>query len=95
MVSNNAFYFFFSIEETKIEQSQIDPKFNYTDFEFKFGDKYKILSGKIEPYALHTPSKIAEWELISEMDSKGIGTDASIPQHIKNIQSRGYISIKV
>ena len=34
-----------------------------------------------------------ESELIALMDQHGIGTDASIPQHIKNICDRHYVDV--
>jgi len=36
------------------------------------------------------PSPLMEADLISKMDEHGIGTDATIHEHIKNIQLRGY-----
>jgi len=44
---------------------------------------------------LHTgvtkpPFPLSENELIQKMDKNGIGTDATIHEHIKKIQVRGY-----
>ena len=49
--------------------------------------KYKLdlKEGKTIP-----PSTMTEADLISQMDEHGIGTDATIHEHIKNIQLRGY-----
>lgn len=43
-------------------------------------------SGKTEP-----PRLISEPELIGKMDKEGIGTDATIAEHIETIQKRGYV----
>ncbi len=45
-----------------------------------------VRSGKTVP-----PSLLTESELISKMDSHGIGTDATIHEHIKTIQDRDYV----
>ena len=37
------------------------------------------------------PPHLSESDLISAMDSNGIGTDATVAQHIKTIQDRGYV----
>jgi DNA topoisomerase-3 len=39
------------------------------------------------------PDYLQESELISLMDEHGIGTDASIPQHIKNVCERHYVDV--
>merc|ERR1719319_1416534 len=39
------------------------------------------------------PDYLQESELIDLMDQHGIGTDASIPQHIKNICERHYVDV--
>ena len=39
------------------------------------------------------PDYLQESELITLMDKHGIGTDASIPTHIKNIQDRHYVDV--
>ena len=37
------------------------------------------------------PAYLTEAELISKMDKNGIGTDATIHEHIKTIQDRSYV----
>ncbi|CAE7367179.1 unnamed protein product [Symbiodinium natans] len=39
------------------------------------------------------PLPLTEAELVDLMDRNGIGTDASIPQHIQTIQDRGYVQL--
>ena len=40
-------------------------------------------------YPLPPPPRITEADLIAVMDKEGIGTDATIAEHIKTIQDRG------
>ena len=39
------------------------------------------------------PDYLQESDLIAMMDQHGIGTDASIPQHIKNVCDRHYVDV--
>lgn len=39
------------------------------------------------------PALLAESQLIAMMEKAGIGTDATIPQHIKTIQERDYVTL--
>eukprot|EP01062_Namystynia_karyoxenos_P028313 TRINITY_DN21465_c0_g1_i1.p1 TRINITY_DN21465_c0_g1~~TRINITY_DN21465_c0_g1_i1.p1 ORF type:complete len:1104 (+),score=280.97 TRINITY_DN21465_c0_g1_i1:101-3412(+) len=39
------------------------------------------------------PAYLTEAQLIAEMDRHGIGTDASIPQHVENVVNRKYVAI--
>ncbi len=50
-------------------------------------DKFEIFQGQTEP-----PSALSEEELIDLMDKNGIGTDATMHEHIKTVQERGYCS---
>ena len=57
------------------------------------GQSYGIKSFNKEEKYTKPPDYLQESELISLMDKHGIGTDASIPQHIKNVQDRHYVDI--
>lgn len=37
------------------------------------------------------PTLLTEADLINKMDQNGIGTDATIHEHIKHIQERNYV----
>ena len=58
----------------------------------KEGDYIKITKASIEEKMQRPPKFLQEYELIREMDSKGIGTDASMAVHVTNIVDRGYVS---
>jgi DNA topoisomerase III len=51
-------------------------------------DSIRFLQGKTSP-----PGYLTESDLISCMEANEIGTDASIPTHIKNIIDRGYVKV--
>lgn len=61
--------------------------------EFKEGSKCKLISLKLQEKETIPPGYLTEATLISYMEENGIGTDASIPQHIKNIIERGYVTV--
>lgn len=69
-------------------------EFKIDDASFQILEEYDIVDVSKIVSKTASPSKLAESELISCMESKGIGTDASIAQHIKNIESRGYVELK-
>eukprot|EP00754_Rhynchopus_humris_P018160 Rhum_TRINITY_DN14594_c17_g1::Rhum_TRINITY_DN14594_c17_g1_i1::g.101513::m.101513/K03165/TOP3; DNA topoisomerase III len=39
------------------------------------------------------PTYLSESSLVSEMDKNGVGTDASIPQHVQNVCDRKYVVV--
>jgi DNA topoisomerase-3 len=59
---------------------------------FKKGDQFhpKILD--LTDSETQAPKPLTEADLITKMDQNGIGTDATIHEHIKTVQDRGYVS---
>lgn len=57
------------------------------------GHTVPITNFKKEEEYTKPPDYLQESELIALMDKHGIGTDASIPQHIKNVQDRHYVDV--
>ncbi|EMG47260.1 TOP3 DNA topoisomerase 3 [Candida maltosa Xu316] len=60
--------------------------------EFKDGEKVKLSTGVLKEGKTSAPNYMTEPELIALMDANGIGTDATIAEHIDKIQTRGYIA---
>jgi DNA topoisomerase-3 len=58
----------------------------------KGGEQFPVESITIKEGMTKPPTFISESELISLMEKHGIGTDASIPTHIENIQ-RSYVKL--
>eukprot|EP00434_Breviolum_minutum_P007759 symbB.v1.2.006845.t1/scaffold408.1/size210514/3 len=48
---------------------------------------------KLQQTWTQAPKPLTEAELVDLMDKHGIGTDASIPQHIQTIQDRHYVQL--
>lgn len=57
---------------------------------FKLHERFIPTSLTMHEGTTTAPSLLSEAELIALMDEKGIGTDATIAQHIQTIQERGY-----
>lgn len=58
----------------------------------KIGEQFQVDSISIKEGTTKPPNFISESELITLMEKHGIGTDASIPTHIENIQ-RSYVKL--
>jgi DNA topoisomerase III len=58
---------------------------------FEVGDEFTPKSLVMTSGVTAPPLPISESDLISEMDKNGIGTDATIAEHIKTIQKREYV----
>ena len=52
------------------------------------GTTFHIADFRVHEESTKPPDYLQESELIALMDKHGIGTDASIPQHIKNLCDR-------
>uniref|UniRef100_A0A7S1THE9 DNA topoisomerase n=1 Tax=Compsopogon caeruleus TaxID=31354 RepID=A0A7S1THE9_9RHOD len=57
------------------------------------GDELDIAKVDIDESETSPPGYLTESELIGLMEKHGIGTDASIPTHINNIEARNYVKI--
>lgn len=58
---------------------------------FTEGEQVKITEGKMKEGKTSPPNHMTEPELIGLMDINGIGTDATIAEHIHKITTRGYV----
>jgi DNA topoisomerase-3 len=61
---------------------------------FKEGEKFAPTSFRMEESETSAPKLLTESDLITLMDKNGIGTDATIHEHIKTVQERNY-AVKV
>jgi len=57
------------------------------------GTQLPVLGVDSKTLYTKSPDYLKESELIELMDKRGIGTDASIPQHIKNVCDRNYVVV--
>jgi len=57
------------------------------------GQRLPIASLRVEAGTTEPPPPLSESDLISEMENNGIGTDASIATHIKNVEARKYVRL--
>ncbi|ANZ73475.1 BA75_01297T0 [Komagataella pastoris] len=60
--------------------------------EFTLGEKVKLLKADLVTGKTSPPTYMSEAELIALMDINGIGTDATIAEHIEKILAREYAS---
>lgn len=59
--------------------------------ELEPGEEVEVVEAKMVEGETTPPAKLTETELIALMDANGIGTDATIADHIDKIKSRGYV----
>ena len=57
------------------------------------GDNVELTNWRLADGRTQPPSLLKEAELVALMEKNGIGTDASIPQHIKTICERMYVLV--
>lgn len=58
------------------------------------GDHLNIVDSRLSERRTTAPPYLTESDLIGLMEKNGIGTDASIPQHINNICQRAYVKVQ-
>ncbi|VEU24098.1 DEKNAAC105323 [Brettanomyces naardenensis] len=56
------------------------------------GERVKVQKAVISSGMTEPPKKLTETELIALMDANGIGTDATIAEHIEKIKARNYVT---
>ena len=62
--------------------------------EIREGESLPIATVELQQGATSPPPYLSEAELIGLMERNSIGTDASIPTHINNIEKRNYVRIQ-
>lgn len=89
----------FSASGLQVTQRNFLDVYPYSDWkssaqlpEFRDGESVKPHSCKLKEGKTTAPSYMTETELIALMDANGIGTDATIAEHIDKIIARNYIS---
>ena len=60
--------------------------------QFQSGMQFHVIELRIREATTEPPRLTSESELITRMDTAGIGTDATIHEHIRVIQDRGYVT---
>ncbi len=79
---------FTSILESQVPIEVTHPLYLVPNTKIDLHDCINLHEGQTKP-----PGYLAEHELVSLMEKKGIGTDASMAVHINNIQVRNYVTL--
>merc|ERR1719145_534213 len=66
---------------------------NMPNYMLQKGSRVRVTRYDSETDQTKPPDYLQESDLIALMDKHGIGTDASIPQHIKNVCERHYVDV--
>lgn len=89
----------FTASGIQVTQRNFLDVYTYTDWkstvelpEFREGETATIRSCKMKEGKTSPPNYMTETELIALMDANGIGTDATIAEHIDKIIQRNYIA---
>jgi len=61
--------------------------------QLRVGDPIAVASLSVRQGTTEAPCALSESELLSLMDKEGIGTDATMHEHVKTVQERGYCFI--
>eukprot|EP00929_Paragymnodinium_shiwhaense_P029928 TRINITY_DN17058_c0_g2_i2.p1 TRINITY_DN17058_c0_g2~~TRINITY_DN17058_c0_g2_i2.p1 ORF type:complete len:1067 (+),score=237.48 TRINITY_DN17058_c0_g2_i2:142-3342(+) len=57
------------------------------------GQEVTVSNVNVTNHQTQPPNHLSESELLAFMDRHGIGTDASMAQHVGNVQKRGYVDL--
>lgn len=58
------------------------------------GAEFTVKSVKVRQLESQPPKLLTESELLTQMEKQQIGTDASMPTHVNNIVTRGYVEVQ-
>ncbi|GAB5361342.1 hypothetical protein AAMO2058_000705300 [Amorphochlora amoebiformis] len=72
----------------------LSPEETELPYNFQKGQKFSLARLEIKEGITSPPGLLTEAELIEQMEKHGIGTDASIPAHIKSICDRKYVNLQ-
>lgn len=86
-VLDKGFSKYFKIDEESLRELKV------ADFQFARGQRYPIDSCKVQKCLTAPPKLLSEAELVLQMEANGIGTDGTIPEHIRKIQLRKYVKL--